>query len=70
VNIQLNYEQSSRLELLALHAGKPAAELLTEAALFLLTCDSGTPEVPSPSNSQTFLPEDELAARFARILRH
>jgi hypothetical protein len=69
MEINLSFEQRSRLELIAMHAGKPSAQMLVEAAEFLMSHD---PECfqPPPPQTQRFLPEAELEARFTRILRY
>jgi hypothetical protein len=69
MEIELTFEQRSRLELISIHAGKSSAQMLVEAAEFLLNQD---PECfqPPPAETQKFLPEAELEARFNRILRY
>jgi hypothetical protein len=68
MEIELTFEQRSRLELIAIHAGKSSAQMLVEAAEFLLNQD---PECfQPPAETQKFLPEAELEARFNRILRY
>jgi hypothetical protein len=69
VNITLNYEQTARLELVALFAGKSTAQLLTEAAEQLLRRDAADSAQPAPAEPQKFLSEAEMAARFAQLLR-
>jgi hypothetical protein len=69
VDIRLNYEQRARLELLSIHAGKPIAQMLTEAAQLLLDADAEDGQ-PPPGEPQKFLSEEELDARFAQLLRH
>ena len=65
MDIELTSEQRSRLELIAVHAGKSPAQVLLEAAVFLLENDAaGSPQ------PQNFLSEAEMDARFTRILRH
>ena len=66
MDIELTSEQRSRLELIAMHAGKAPAQILIEAALFLLERDAARPE--GNAKPQKFLSEDELNARFSRIL--
>jgi len=70
VKIDMNFEETSRLELIALHAGKLPAQVLIEAARYLLDHDAGCCEHCRPAQTQKFLPDDEMEARFARILRH
>jgi hypothetical protein len=69
MDIQLNYEQRARLELISLHAGKSAARVLLEAAEFLLTLDPECLKQPPADEEQAFLSNEQLEARFARILR-
>jgi hypothetical protein len=73
MELNLDGEQKAQLEMIALHVGKPPAQVLMDAALFLLSRDGrflesleadGPPEL-----SQTFLNDGELNARFTRILR-
>src|SRR5690242_10369540 len=66
VNIELTYDQRSRLELLAIHAGKSTTALLLDAAQMLLEED----EQDSAHQPQRFLSEQELEARFVRLLRY
>lgn len=73
MNLDLSAEQRTQLELISMHAGKPPAEVLIEAALFLLGFDdeywgSQARQEIIPS-CQTFLPGDELEARFCNLLR-
>jgi hypothetical protein len=65
MNVELNKEQSERLELIAIHAGKSVAQMLVEAAQLLLDRDAG-----QSARSQKFLPEDEMEARLADLLRN
>jgi hypothetical protein len=71
--LDLNSEQRGELELISLHAGKSPAQLLTEAARYLLDRDlefwQSLQPGPSAANCQTFLPEEDLNARFAQLLR-
>lgn len=68
VNIPLTYEQSARLELIALHAGKSTAQTLIDAAHFLLACDAGDSAPDASSQSQHFLSDRELEVRFQKLL--
>ena len=70
VNVELNYEQTSRLELIALNAGKPKAQMLLEAAQYLLDRDTGHVGSTRPGEPQRFLSDSELETRFARLLRY
>ena len=69
MDLELNYEQRAHLELLAVHSGKPAPQLLIEAAEFLLTLDPEYLGRPAACASQTFLSNAEMEARFARLLQ-
>ena len=69
MEIELTFEQRSRLELIAMHAGKPSGQMLVEAAEFLVNQDPAAFQ-PPPPQTQKFLPEAELEARFTRILRY
>ena len=66
MNIELNYDQRARLELLAIHAGKSTGDLLLDAARMLLDDD----EEDTRHQPQRFVSEQELEARFARLLRY
>ena len=68
MNIELNYEQRARIELLSLYAGKPSGEMLLEAAMLLLDRDAGCCERCRQADTQNFLGEEELEARFAQLL--
>jgi hypothetical protein len=68
MNVELSYEQRARLELISAYCGKSPEKVLIDAAQFLMNCDADY-YPPSPQ-SQQFLPEDELEARIARLLRH
>ena len=70
MDIQLTSEQRSRLELIAMHAGKQPAQILLEAALFLLEQDPAHSASEDTADSQKFLSEAEMDARLSRILRH
>ena len=70
MDIELTSEQRSRLELLALHAGKSPAQILLDAAVFLLGREAAHPGQPDQTEPQKFLSEKEMDARFTRILRH
>ncbi len=67
MNVDFNYEQRARLELIAAYSGKSPEKVLIDTAQFLLNCDADYyPPLPP---SQQFIPEEELEARFERILR-
>ena len=68
VNVDLDFEQLAQLELISLHAGKAPAQLLMEAALLVLNRDADFYE-SCQAEPQRFLPEHEMEARLARILR-
>jgi hypothetical protein len=73
VDLNLTSDERAQLELIALHAAKTPAQALLEAAKFLLEHDTDSWEwmrrnQRGPSH-QTFLRDDELDARFARMLR-
>ncbi|MGA2897793.1 MAG: hypothetical protein ABSE27_09385 [Acidobacteriaceae bacterium] len=68
MNIELNYEQSARIELLSLYAGKPSSQLLLDAAMLLLDRDAGCCERCRQAGAQEFLDEEQVEARFAQLL--
>ncbi len=70
MDIALTSEQRSRLELIAVHAGKSPAQILLEAAVFLLDRDEAHSRHPDQAEPQKFLSESEMDARFTRILRY
>ena len=70
MDVELNYEQRAHLELISLHSGKPTAQLLIEAAEFLLTLDPEYLGRSTPNEPQTFLSDAEMETRFARLLRN
>jgi hypothetical protein len=78
VIVDLTAEQQSKLDRIAGYAGKPAAQVLTEAAMFLLENDlefwesvqRGIPRVQDyGAAEQVFLGYAELDARLTSILR-
>jgi hypothetical protein len=69
VKVELNYDQRARLELISIQAGKPTGQMLVEAAQFLLDNDAGCCQHCRPAESQMFLGDEELEARFMRLLR-
>lgn len=72
--IDINPDQRIELELIAIHAGKSPAQLLTETARYLLDQDMQFWETvqngssTAPSNCQSFLDEDAMDARFSQLL--
>jgi hypothetical protein len=70
VNVKLTHDQSDRVELVAIHTGKSPGQVLVDAAEFLLNCHADYFPPWEPAPTQQILPEDELEARFARILHH
>jgi len=69
VNIALSFEQRARIELLSLYAGKPASQLLLDAAMLLLDRDAGCCERCRQVGTQQFFDEEQVEARFAQLLR-
>jgi hypothetical protein len=69
MDVELNREQRAQLELIAVYSGKPAAQVLLDTAQFLMNCEAGYFPPTRPVPAQRFLPEDELQARLARLLR-
>ena len=69
MDVDLNYEQRARIELIAIHTGKSPARVLVDAAQFLFNCEVDYYPPSQPVPSQQFLPEEELEARFSRLLR-
>jgi hypothetical protein len=69
MNIELNFEQRARIELLSMHAGKPSSQLLYDAAMMLLDRDAGTCEHCRLAGTESFIAEEKLDARFAQLLR-
>ena len=68
MNVDLNYDQSAQLELISMHTGKSCAQVLVDAAQFLLNCDADYYPPSRPAPTQTFLADAELEIRFAQIL--
>ena len=73
MDINLNSEQSTQLELIAIHAGKTPGQVLTEAALFLLKHDIDSWEWMERNaalhSGEPFLGDRELDVRLAELLR-
>ncbi len=70
MQVEFTDKQRSQLELIAIYSGKTAAQVLIDTAQFLMNCEANYYPSTRPVRSQQFLPEDELEARFASILRH
>jgi hypothetical protein len=70
MNVELNYEQRAHLELISVHSGKSTAQLLVEAAEFLLTLDPEYLGHSAATKPQTFLSDAEMETRFARLLHN
>ena len=70
MNVELNYEQSARIELLSMVAGKSSSQLLVDAAILLLDRDAGTCERCRDAQTLDFIAEDKLEERLARLTRH
>jgi hypothetical protein len=68
MELDLNYEQRARVELIAIHSGKPPAQVLVDAAQFLLNCEVDYHPPSRSAQSQQFLPEEQLERRFRRLL--
>jgi hypothetical protein len=73
MDINLNSEQCTQLELIAIHAGKSRTQVLMEAALFLLKHDVDSWDWMERNaalhSGEPFLREAELDARLAGMLR-
>jgi hypothetical protein len=69
MNVDLNYEQRARVELIATYSGKSPERVLIDAAQFLLNCEADYYPPAPPAQTQQFLSEDQLEARFSRLLR-
>ena len=69
MNVDLDFEQLAELELISLHAGKPPAQLLMEAAQLVLNRDAHLSDMYHPSEPQRFLPEEDMELRLAQLLR-
>jgi hypothetical protein len=73
MRLDLSPDQESQLELISMLAGKPRAQILTDAARYL--CENDVEFLESvghgfiPSNTQHFLDPEQLDQRFACILR-
>ena len=70
MNVDLNYEQSARIELLSMVAGKSSSQLLVDAALMLLDQDAGTCEHCRQTQTLDFIAEEKLEKRLALLLHH
>jgi hypothetical protein len=69
MNVDLNYEQRARVELMAAYSGKSPERVLIDAAQFLLNCEADYYPPTQSTQTQQFLSEDELEARLSRLLR-
>jgi hypothetical protein len=68
VNIDLDYEQRARLELISIHTGKPPAQVLIDAAQSLFNHEFGCSSTPPAAPTQRFLSDVALESRFSRLL--
>jgi hypothetical protein len=66
MNVDFNYEQRARIELIAAYSGKSVEKVLIDTAQFLLNCEADY--YPPVSPAQQFIPEEQLEARLARLL--
>jgi hypothetical protein len=73
MDVNLDREQRAQLELISMHVGRPPAQVLLDAALFLLSRDLQSLDLvasdASADGSQNFLSRHELDARFTQMLR-
>ena len=69
MEVDLTYDQRARVELIAIHTGRSAAQVLTDTAEFLLNCEADYYPPCDPAPSQQFLPDEALEARLSRLLR-
>jgi hypothetical protein len=73
MQLDLTSDQSTQLELIALHAGKTRVQIVMEAALFLLEHDIDSWErmrrLTALYSGGPFLGEVEMDARLAELLR-
>lgn len=74
MKVDLDYEQSSRLELLSLVAGKTPGAMLLDAAMLLLDRDAGCcarcrgAEAQTDAEAQPYFSDEQVEARFALLL--
>lgn len=76
MDVNLDREQRAQLELISMHVGKLPAQVLLDAALFLLSRDLQSLDLvksvasdASADGGQNFLNGHELDARFTQMLR-
>lgn len=69
MDVDLTSDQRDRVELIAIHTGRSAAQVLTDTAEFLLNCEVDYYPSSGAVFSQQFLPDEQLEARFERLLR-
>ena len=69
MNVDLDFDQLAELELISLHAGKPPAQLLMEAAQLVLNRDAHLSDLFQPREPQRVLPEEDMELRLAQLLR-
>ncbi|MDP9051770.1 MAG: hypothetical protein M3O31_13790 [Acidobacteriota bacterium] len=70
MNVDLDYEQRARVELIAAYSGKSPERVLIDAAQFLLNVEADYYPPSGSAHTQKFLSEDQLENRLARLLRH
>lgn len=69
MELRLNFDQHARLELIAIHSGVTAEQLLLDAVQSVLDRDASDAPRRSAPHTQTFLSDVELEARFERLLQ-
>ena len=73
MELHLTAEQEAQLSRIALHAGKPTEQLITEAALFLFDEQANFREAVqqgvAEANAGNFIEEEEMEARVEKMLR-
>jgi len=68
MHVELNYEQSARIELLSLMAGKTPGEMLLDAAMLLLDRDAGCCERSRQTDEPHYFAYEQVEARFAQLV--
>jgi hypothetical protein len=69
MNVDLNDEQRSRLELISVYTGKSPERVLIDTAQFLLNVEADYYPPSRSTHPQQFIPEEELEARLSQLLR-
>lgn len=70
MELELTIEQRGQIELIAMYAGKSPAEVLVEAAEYLVDRAAGVTPTPQEFGAPPILSREQMEQRFAQMLRN